>query len=204
MLVFSMTARAPRDCDDSALWQSSHFPCPRVPRWHAACFSRVISCRDQTRMSNSPSGRWPGISSKQQTHEDFAREEEAKASSERTFGLVFAAVFLIIGLWPLLHREAVRLWSLGIAVAFLVLAFVAPRTLVPLNRLWMKLGLLLHAIVNPVIMAFLFFTTVTPIALIMRLSGKDPLRLKLDPAARTYWIDRTPPGPAPDTMPRQF
>jgi predicted membrane metal-binding protein len=140
----------------------------------------------------------------QQTHESFAREEEVKTSSERVFGFVFAAVFAIIGSWPLVHGNTIRLWSLGVAVAFLVLALAAPKTLAPLNRLWMKFGLLLHAVVNPIVMAFLFFSTVTPIALIMRMRGKDPLRLKLDPAARSYWIDRTPPGPAPDTMPRQF
>ena len=140
----------------------------------------------------------------QQTHESFAREEEVKTSSERVFGFVFAAVFAIIGSWPLVHGNTIRLWSLGVAAAFLVLALAAPKTLAPLNRLWMKFGLLLHAVVNPIVMAFLFFSTVTPIALIMRIRGKDPLRLKLDPAARSYWIDRTPPGPAPDTMPRQF
>jgi saxitoxin biosynthesis operon SxtJ-like protein len=155
-------------------------------------------------MSNSAPGRWPSIESKPQTHEDFAREEDVKASSERAFGFVFAAVFLIIGLLPLLHSGAVRLWSLGIAAAFLAIALAAPKALAPLNRLWMKFGLLLHAVVNPVVMAFLFFSTVTPIALIMRALGQDPLRLRLDPAAKTYWIDRTPPGPAPDTMPRQF
>ena len=144
------------------------------------------------------------VKGSQQTHEDFAREEEVKASSNRSFGFVFAAVFAIIGLWPLFHGNAVRLWSLGIGVAFLVIALASPTLLAPLNRLWMKFGLLLHAIVNPVVMAFLFFSTVTPIALFLRWQGKDPLRLKLDPNAKTYWIDRTPPGPSPDTMPRQF
>jgi predicted membrane metal-binding protein len=144
------------------------------------------------------------VKGSQQTHEDFAREEEVKVSSERSFGFVFATVFVVIGLLPLFHRNPVRLWSLGIAAVFLVLALAAPRALTPLNRLWMKFGLLLHAIVNPVVMAFLFFSTVTPIALLMRIRGKDPLRLKLDPNAKTYWIDRTPPGPSPDTMPRQF
>jgi predicted membrane metal-binding protein len=144
------------------------------------------------------------VKGSQQTHEDFAREEEVKVSSERSFGFVFATVFVVIGLLPLFHRNPVRLWSLGIAAVFLVLALAAPRALAPLNRLWMKFGLLLHAIVNPVVMAFLFFSTVTPIALLMRIRGKDPLRLKLDPNAKTYWIDRTPPGPSPDTMPRQF
>jgi hypothetical protein len=155
-------------------------------------------------MSNSPTGRWPSIRSSQNTHEDFAREEDVKTSSERVFGFVFAAVFLIIGLLPLLHGNMVRLWSLGVAAVFLALALAVPKTLAPLNRLWMKFGMLLHAVVNPVVMAFLFFSTVTPIALILRALGKDPLHLKFDPAAKTYWIDRTPPGPAPDTMPRQF
>jgi hypothetical protein len=117
---------------------------------------------------------------------------------------VFATVFTLIGLLPLFHHNPVRLWSLGVAAAFLIVALTVPKILAPLNRLWMKFGLLLHAIVNPVVMAFLFFSTVTPIALLLRLRGKDPLRLKLDPAARSYWIDRTPPGPSPDTMPRQF
>ena len=158
------------------------------------------------RVSNSPREDREVAASKesQQTHESFAREEEVKGSSERAFGFVFAAVFAIIGLWPLVHGESIRLWSLGVAAAFLIVALAAPKILAPLNRLWMKFGLLLHAIVNPVVMAFLFFSTVTPIALFLRWRGKDPLRLKLDPAARSYWIDRTPPGPPPDTMPRQF
>jgi saxitoxin biosynthesis operon SxtJ-like protein len=144
------------------------------------------------------------VKGSQQTHEDFGREEEIKASSERSFGFVFAAVFLIVGLLPLFRGNPVRWWSLVIAAVFLALALAAPRTLAPLNWLWLKFGLLLHAVVNPVVMAFLFFSTVTPIALIMRALGKDPLRLKLDASAKTYWIDRTPPGPSPDTMPRQF
>lgn len=145
-----------------------------------------------------------GSKGSQNTHEDFAREEEIKTSSERSFGFVFTTVFAIIGLFPLFHHNPVRVWSLGVAAVFLIAALAAPKILAPLNRLWMKFGLLLHAIVNPVVMAFLFFSTVTPIALFLRLRGKDPLRLKLDPAARSYWIDRTPPGPPPDTMPRQF
>jgi len=145
-----------------------------------------------------------GVKGSQQTHEDFGREEEVKSSSERAFGIVFAVVFSIIGLFPLLHGNAVRWWSLVVAAVFLALAYLAPRALAPLNRVWLKFGLLLHAIVNPVVMAFLFFSTVTPIGLIMRAMGKDPLRLKLDAGAKTYWIERTPPGPAPDTMPRQF
>jgi hypothetical protein len=139
-----------------------------------------------------------------QTHESFTREDEIRSSSERVFGLVFAGVFGLIGFWPLWRGVALRWWSLGLAAMFLVTALLAPRALAPLNRLWFRFGLLLHMVVNPVVMALVFFTTVTPIALIMRAMGKDPLRLRLDHDARTYWIERRPPGPTPDTMPRQF
>ena len=80
---------------------------------------------------------------------------------------------------------------------FLVVAVAAPRLLAPLNRLWYRFGLLLHRIVNPVVMGLLFYATVTPIALVMRLVGKDPLHRAFDPQARTYWIERSPPGPKP-------
>ena len=97
-----------------------------------------------------------------------------------------------------------RWWALGIAAVFLLAALVIPKTLAALNRAWMRFGLLLHKIVNPVIMGLVFFLTVTPTALIMRALGKDPLRRRLDKEATTYWIDRDPPGPDPDSMPRQF
>jgi len=74
----------------------------------------------------------------------------------------------------------------------------------PLNRLWLRFGLLLHAVMNPLIMGLLFYGTVMPIGLLMRLFGKDPLNLKRDAQASSYWIMRTPPGPAPDTMSNQF
>lgn len=137
-------------------------------------------------------------------HEDLARADAVKIGSSRAFGIVFAVVFALIGLWPLIADGAVRIWALGVSAVFLTLALVWPRTLDHLNRLWFLFGLLLHKIVNPLIMGLLFYITVTPIALIMRLMGKDPLRLKFDRSARTYWMDRTPPGPPPETMRRQF
>lgn len=137
-------------------------------------------------------------------HEQFNRDDGVKAGSERAFGLVFAAVFALIGFWPLASAGGVRFWALVVAAAFLAAALLAPGVLKPLNRAWFAFGMLLHKIVNPLVMAFLFFTTVTPIALLMRLLGKDPLRLKLDRAAKSYWIERTPPGPEPDSMRRQF
>ena len=141
---------------------------------------------------------------KHKTHEDFGRETLGGPGSERGFGLVFATVFLIVGLWPLLSGSAPRLWSLGIAAAFLAIALAAPKVLGPLNRLWYRFGLLLNRIVSPVVLAVLFFATVMPIGLIMRLSGKDILRMRFEPDASTYWIERKPPGPDPQMMPKQF
>ena len=138
------------------------------------------------------------------THEDLARVEEIVGSSDRSFGLVFSACFLVIGLWPLVHRNPTRGWALVLAAAFFAIALIRPALLGPLNRLWLRLGLLLQRIVSPVVLALLYFTTITPMGLLMRLLGKNPLRLGFDPDAKTYWIERRPPGPAPETMRRQF
>ncbi len=138
------------------------------------------------------------------THESFSRDEAVKVSSDRAFGIVFTVLFAVIGLWPLIHGGEVRIWSLVLAAVILAVALIRPSLLAPFNRAWMKFGLLLHKITNPVIMGLIFFLTVTPTALIMRAMGKDPLRRKFDPSATSYWIDRDPPGPEPETMKQQF
>ena len=137
-------------------------------------------------------------------HEDYRRADPVKAGSNRAFGFVFAAVFAVIGLVPLLGGKDPWGVSLFVAGWFLVLALFAPSVLGPLSRLWHRFGLLLHKIVNPLVMAFLFYATVTPTALAMRLFGKDPLGLRFDKEADTYWIERRPPGPEPETMKNQF
>lgn len=137
-------------------------------------------------------------------HEPLMRDEELKGSSNRAFGIVFAVVFAVIGLWPLIGGDMIRLWATSIAAGFLAIALIYPGILTPLNRLWMKFGLLLHKITNPIIMGLIFFVTVTPIALIMRMVGKDPLHREIDPETSSYWIDRKPPGPPPETMTNQF
>jgi len=139
-----------------------------------------------------------------QTHESFERDQPVKGSSDRSFGIVFAVVFGIVGFWPLIGGAAPRLWSLIVAAAFLGVAVVCPRLLAPLNRLWLKFGLLLHKVTNPIIMGLVFFLAVVPTALIMKLLGKDPLRRKLDKQAQSYWISREPPGPPPESMKNQF
>ncbi len=138
------------------------------------------------------------------THERLARAEEITGPSDRSFGLVFAGLWALLGCWPLVRGHPPRWWSLAVAAAFLLPALLHPRALAPLNRLWLRLGLLLHACLSPVVMALLFFATVTPMGLLLRALGKDPLRLRFDRDARTYWIERRPPGPSPESMPRQF
>jgi hypothetical protein len=138
------------------------------------------------------------------THETFTRDETVKGSSDRAFGFVFTVLFVIIGLLPLFGSGDVRIWSLGLAAVILAIALIRPALLAPFNRAWMKFGMLLHKITNPIIMGLIFFLAVTPTALILRARGKDPLRRKFDPAAQTYWIERDPPGPEPDSMKQQF
>ncbi len=137
-------------------------------------------------------------------HEDLSRAHEIKGTSDRTFGYTLAAVLALIGLFPLLHGRTVRWWALGIGAAFLVAAAANASALGPLNRVWIRLGALLNRIVSPIVSALVFYVAVTPIALMMRLSGKDPLRLRLDPKADSYWLHRNPPGPEPGTMVNQF
>jgi hypothetical protein len=137
-------------------------------------------------------------------HEDLSRDEAVTPSSNRALGCVFAAALGLFGLWPIVRGAPVRPWALALAAAFLVVAWLRPALLGPLNRVWTRLGLLLHAVVSPLVMGVVFYGVVAPMGLGMRLLGKDPLRRRLDPSAASYWIERRPPGPAPDTMRQQF
>ena len=138
------------------------------------------------------------------TFEDFERDEQIVAGSDRSFGLVMAGAFALLTALNGWHAGRIWPWTATLAVLFLVAALLRPTLLNPLNRIWLKFGLLLHKIVNPVIMALLFYGTVLPTGLVMRAMGKDLLRLKRQPDAESYWIVRAPPGPAPDTMKDQF
>ena len=125
-----------------------------------------------------------------QLHEDLSRELDEPGGSDKSFGLVFAGVFTAIAVLPLLHGHPLRAWALGPAVAFLVLAFAAPKVLAPLNRVWMAFGRLLDRIVSPIVMAVLFVVAVVPTGIVLRVMGRDPLRLKFDRSATTYWQRR--------------
>jgi len=131
-------------------------------------------------------------------------DKDLVPGSERGFGIVFAVVFLLLALFPLLGGGTPFYWAFGLAAAFLLLAFVWPRALAPLNLVWFKFGLLLHRIVSPVIMTLLYFVAVTPTGLVMRLFGKNLLRLRKPAKATSYWIERRPPGPEPASLRNQF
>ena len=137
-------------------------------------------------------------------HEDLAREDDIVGPSDRALGLTLAAVFGVVGVVRLALGHFYAGWWLGAAAVTLALALIWPAALAPLNRLWLRLGLVLYKILNPVVMGVVFFTTVVPTGLLMRALGKDPLRLRREPATASYWITREPPGPRPDTMKNQF
>jgi Saxitoxin biosynthesis operon protein SxtJ len=137
-------------------------------------------------------------------NEPVVSRRRVVVGSNRTFGLVFAAVFGIIALWPLTAGAMPRLWASALALGFLAVALIAPRLLSPLNRAWFYVGLALHRVVNPVVMAIIYYGTVVPVGLILRARGKDLLRLKQDPDAKSYWIAREPPGPPRGSMTKQF
>jgi predicted membrane metal-binding protein len=121
------------------------------------------------------------------------RHAEVKMGSERSLGIVFAIVLVIVGLWPLKDHGSPRIWALAIAAVFLGLSLLAPKWLAPLNKAWFKFGMLLSAVVTPIVMGLVFVLAVTPIALIMRARKKDLLKRKLDRHARSYWIEREQP-----------
>ena len=137
-------------------------------------------------------------------HEDLHRTHEVRRSSERTFGLVIAVVFALVGLWPIFSSSAPGWWALIIAGVLVVVALAQPRILSPFNRLWTGLGIVMHRVMTPLVMGILFYGAVTPTALLLRLFGKDPLRRRFEPDAETYWIVRDPPGPDPESMRNQF
>tara|TARA_B110000003_G_scaffold12759_1_gene12791 strand:- start:70 stop:453 length:384 start_codon:yes stop_codon:yes gene_type:complete len=118
--------------------------------------------------------------------------DDVKIGSNRSFGIVFFAVFLIIAIYPLINSGELRLWSLIISITFLVLGLVNSKILNPLNKFWFKFGIFLGKIISPFVMGIIFFLVVTPIGLLMRLLNKDLLNLKFN-NSHSYWIEKTEP-----------
>jgi hypothetical protein len=146
------------------------------------------------------------MSSKPSFHEDYSRAEQVEGGSDRGFGLTVGGILLLIAVVrAYFHGLGWIQYGLGgIGLLLAVLGLVLPRSLSLPNRAWTRLGLILFKVVNPIVLGLIYGLTMVPIGLLMRLTGRDLLALKLDPQAKSYWVLRDPPGPAPDTMINQF
>ena len=118
--------------------------------------------------------------------------ENLKIPSNRSFGFVFATVFFLIAIYPLINSGEIKYWSIIISIIFLILGLINSRLLSPLNNLWFKFGIYLGKIISPIIMGIIFFLVVTPIGLIMKILKKDLLNLRYN-SKKTYWINKTGP-----------
>jgi predicted membrane metal-binding protein len=136
-------------------------------------------------------------------HESIEAHREVKHGSNKSFGLVFAGFFLLIGAWPLVHHAPPRLWAFIFALVFAVLGVFAADVLAPLNRIWFRIGLALNKVVSPVILAVLYFVILVPFAQFMRWRGHDALQLTHSDA-KTYWTPREPAAPRRGAMSKQF
>jgi len=126
--------------------------------------------------------------------------DDVKISSNRSFGLVFFIVFLLIALYPLINQGEIRIWSVLISLFFLILGIINSKILTPLNKVWFKFGIFLGKLISPLVMGIIFFLVVTPIAFLMRILKKDLLNLKFNKNS-SYWIEKTDPK---STMKNQF
>lgn len=134
--------------------------------------------------------------------------QEVKPGSDRSFGIVFAIFFGIVGAYPLLSGASPRIWAWIAAGGFAVLAGVAPRVLHPANVAWFHFGRLIGKILQPIlfplVMGIVYYVGLVPFALVTQIFRKDPLKRKFDSNARSYWVERTPPGPREGSLARQF
>jgi hypothetical protein len=137
-------------------------------------------------------------------HEDFRGRESIRPSSDRAVGFVISLLLGSFAFWPLLTGGSIRWKTLAVSGTFAAAALIFPAILHPLNLLWIRLGLLLAKVTNPIVTGALFYVVFTPAAVLLRLLGKDLLCLKHQPEANSYWVHRRPPGPPPETMRNQF
>ena len=126
--------------------------------------------------------------------------DDLKISSNRSFGIVFFIVFILIAFYPLINQQEIRIWSVLISLLFLILGIINSKILTPLNKVWFKFGIFLGKIISPIVMGLIFFLVVTPIAFLMRMLNKDLLNLKFS-KNNSYWIEKTDPK---SSMKNQF
>ena len=130
--------------------------------------------------------------------------KKAATPSNRSFGTLFVVLFALLGGHWWWRNNTLFPWAFGLAALILLVTVAKPDWLTSANRAWMKLADLLHRVVTPVALGIMFFCVLTPMALVMRMTGRDAMKRRFDPAARTYWIERDPPGPDPAGLPNQF
>ena len=131
---------------------------------------------------------------------NIMKNNEIKISSNKSFGIVFAIVFFLIALWPIINSNDIRIWSLIVSIIFLILGLMNSSILTPINKIWFRLGILLGNFIAPIVMGIIFFFVVTPIGLIMRLLGRDLIKLKKN-NENSYWIEKKD---AESSMRKQF
>ena len=118
------------------------------------------------------------------------KKNKIKISSNRSFGIVFFVVFLIISVWPLLNENPLRIWAISVSIIFLILGLMNSKILTPLNLVWYKFGILLGILISPIVMGIVFFLVVTPTGFIMKILGKDLLNTNFNKEIKSYWINR--------------
>jgi hypothetical protein len=135
---------------------------------------------------------------------EHASFDTPRVGSDRDFGLTFAIFFLILALWPIVRGDSIRVWSLVIAALLLGVALFSPQFYAIPNKLWFRFGLVLGKYLTPFIVVSLFLVAVLPVALILRMLGKDILGLRRDPTLETYWVPREARGLTPESLDDQF
>ena len=129
---------------------------------------------------------------------------QPKPLDNRVFGLIFSGIFCVIAFFPVLFGNDYRQWALIVAAAWAIPAILFPSVLAPLNRLWAQFGQLMHKVINPILMGLIFFLTVLPTAIVLKVLGKDPMRRKFDAKADSYWIARDSDGLSKESFDNQF
>jgi hypothetical protein len=137
-------------------------------------------------------------------HESGETHRARKRGSPRSFGLAFAAVFALVGLFPVLRHREPRIWFLGASLALVLIAFAYPRMLEAPNRLWQAIGEKLSLVTSTILVAVIYFVVVTPMGILARMRGKDALKLKVAPESSTYWIVRDRADLTAESLTRQF
>jgi hypothetical protein len=135
---------------------------------------------------------------------EYSDVDNVVGSTNRRFGILFSMVFAIVGLVPVAYDDKVALWALIASCLIAIITSARPSLLAPFSSLWMKLGNALHKVVSPVVLGAIFYLVVWPTAIVVRLSGKEILKLKMEPDALTYWESRERSVQSPQTMKRQY